>query len=148
MPCLSLLTADFRASNSNGTQVYGIHHSYTSRADQPRPPRAAWWADIVPRQAVGTEDSAPQPEDATEQGGGGEVDANTPDTDRPHARGLRGPRLRLLKSTLLSRCAGGVLVFSAGPTRSPLTGGCRGNLRCDRHPSHIMGAVGEQPKVA
>ena len=50
-------------------------------------PRAAWRADVVPREAAPTGERAPRTEDTTGQGGDGEVDANTPDADRRRACG-------------------------------------------------------------
>ena len=50
-------------------------------------PRAAWRAAVVPREAASTGEGEPRSEGTTGQGGGGEVDAKTPDADRRSARG-------------------------------------------------------------
>ena len=50
-------------------------------------PRAAWRADVVPRDATPPGEGQPRAEDTTGQSGHGEVDANTPDADRRRARG-------------------------------------------------------------
>ena len=52
-------------------------------------PRAAWRAAVVPREAMPPGEDEPRTEDTTGQDGDREVDANTPDVDRRHARGRR-----------------------------------------------------------
>ncbi len=50
-------------------------------------PRAAWRADVVPREATPQPEVEPRTEDTTGLGGDGELDAHTPAADRRRARG-------------------------------------------------------------
>jgi hypothetical protein len=52
-----------------------------------RGPRAAWRADVVPREATPPGESQRRTDDTTGLGGDREVDAHTPDADRRRARG-------------------------------------------------------------
>ena len=50
-------------------------------------PRAAWRADVVPREAMPAGEGEPRTGDTSGQGGDGEVGASTPEADRRRARG-------------------------------------------------------------